>query len=203
MQPAVYRPCAFSYENRIKSGQFLYTKADMSSAWGQEGIWEMFMKKLMRVLLYLTFICYCILLVYLLFLNREYRFAHSGMTLGEYMQSAVNLIPFRTITELVTRTAQHTINPDIVFDNAIGNLLLFFPMGIYMPTVRRGTRKIGKFLKKMLLIVFVVEALQLVFRVGSFDVDDILLNVAGAAAGYAIWKTNAVQRVLRIMQWLT
>ena len=75
-------------------------------------------------------------------------------------------------------------------------------MGIYMPTVRRGTRKIGKFLKKMLLIVFVVEALQLVFQVGSFDVDDILLNVAGAAAGYGIWKTSAVQRTLRVMQWL-
>lgn len=162
----------------------------------------MFMKKLMRALLYLTFACYCIVLIYLLFLNREYRFAHSGKTLGEYMRSAVNLIPFRTITELVTRTAQHTINPDIVYDNAIGNLLLFFPMGIYMPTVRRGMRRIGKFLKKMLLIVFVVEALQLVFRVGSFDVDDILLNVVGAAAGYGIWKTNAVQRVLHIMQWL-
>ncbi len=160
------------------------------------------MKKLMRVLLYLTFACYCILLVYLLFLNRQYRFASNGMTLAEYMQTAVNLIPFKTIMELVTRTAQRTINPDIVFDNAIGNLLLFFPMGIYMPTVRRGTRKLGKFLKKIVVIVFVVETLQLVFRVGSFDVDDILLNVVGAAAGYGIWKTNAVQRVLRIMQWL-
>ena len=160
------------------------------------------MKKLMHALLYLTFACYCIVVVYLLFLNREYRFAHSGMTLGEYVETAVNLIPFRTIAELVTRTAQRTISPDIVFDNAIGNLLLFFPMGIYLPTVRRGTRKIGKFLKKMLLIVFVVEALQLLLRVGSFDVDDILLNVAGAAAGYGIWKTSAVQRVLHVMQWL-
>ncbi|HWR24372.1 MAG TPA: VanZ family protein [Feifaniaceae bacterium] len=160
------------------------------------------MKKLMRVLLYVTFACYCIVIVYLLFLNREYRFAQSGMTLQEYMRTAVNLVPFRTIAELVTRTAQRTINPDIVFDNAIGNLLLFFPMGIYMPTVRRGTRKLGKFLKKMLLIVFVLESLQLLLRVGSFDVDDILLNVAGAAAGYGIWKTGAVQRVLRVMQWL-
>lgn len=160
------------------------------------------MKKLMRVLLYLTFACYCILLVYLLFLNRQYRFAHSGMTLATYMKLTVNLIPFRTIAEFATRTAQRTINPDIVLNNAIGNLLLFFPMGIYIPTVRGGTRKIGKFLKKMLLIVFVVEALQLVFQVGSFDVDDILLNVAGAAAGYGLWKTKAVQRVLRVIQWL-
>ncbi len=160
------------------------------------------MKKLMRVLLYLTFACYCIVVIYLLFLNREYRFANSGMTLGEYIQTAVNLVPLRTIVELVTRTAQRSINPDIVFDNAIGNLLLFFPMGIYMPTVRRGTRKIGKFLKNMLFLVFVVETLQLLFRVGSFDVDDILLNVMGAVAGYGIWKTSAVQRVLRMMQWL-
>ena len=160
------------------------------------------MRKLMRTLLYLTFACYCVVLVYLLFLNRQHRFMYNGIPLMDYVRTAVNLIPFKTIIELFSRNAQHTIHPDIVFDNAIGNLLLFFPMGIYMPTVRRGTRKIGRFLKRMFLIVLVVETLQLVLRVGSFDVDDILLNILGAAAGYAIWKTGAVQRVLRIMQWL-
>lgn len=160
------------------------------------------MRKLMRTLLYLTFACYCMVLIYLLFLNRQHRFASNGIPLMDYVRTAVNLIPFKTIIELFSRNAQHTINPDIVFDNAIGNLLLFFPMGIYMPTVRRGPRKIGRFLKRMFLIVLVVETLQLVLRVGSFDVDDILLNILGAAAGYAIWRTGAVQRVLRIMQWL-
>ena len=37
-----------------------------------------------------------------------------------------------------------------------------------------------------------LETLQLVFKVGSFDVDDMLLNTLGAAAGYLCY---------RLVQW--
>lgn len=37
-----------------------------------------------------------------------------------------------------------------------------------------------------------LETLQLVFKVGSFDVDDMFLNTLGAAAGYLCY---------RLVQW--
>ena len=42
-----------------------------------------------------------------------------------------------------------------------------------------------------------VELLQLVFKVGSFDVDDMFLNTLGGIAGYLCqWITRAIGRCL-------
>jgi glycopeptide antibiotics resistance protein len=41
---------------------------------------------------------------------------------------------------------------------------------------------------------FCVETFQLLTKVGSFDVDDLLLNTIGAAIGYTIFTICAVVR---------
>ena len=40
-----------------------------------------------------------------------------------------------------------------------------------------------------------IELVQFFGRLGSFDIDDFLLNLAGAMLGFCIWKT-------KIFQWL-
>ena len=32
------------------------------------------------------------------------------------------------------------------------------------------------------------ETIQLIYKVGTFDVDDLLLNTVGALAGYIVWR---------------
>ena len=158
------------------------------------------MKKLTRALMWITFAAYAAVLLYLLLLNRPYPYVR--MPLTEYFQHAVNLVPFKTIVELLERNAQRSINPDTVYNNAVGNFLLFLPMGIYLPSMFIQKRRIGGLLKTVFLTVLLVETAQLLLRIGSFDVDDILLNVSGAAAGFAVWRTPGVQKLLRRMQWL-
>ena len=38
------------------------------------------------------------------------------------------------------------------------------------------------------VLSLLVELLQLVFKVGSFDVDDLLLNTIGGLLGYLVYK---------------
>ncbi|MBR6916324.1 MAG: VanZ family protein [Clostridia bacterium] len=67
----------------------------------------------------------------------------------------------------------------------------------------KGTRvlfnKLGK-LWKTVLVCFaaavLAEAVQLIFILGSFDVDDIILNTSGAAIGYGIVSIPALKRIL-------
>ena len=40
----------------------------------------------------------------------------------------------------------------------------------------------------VLLLILAVEILQLVTLLGSCDIDDLLLNILGAAMGYVLWK---------------
>lgn len=195
--PPVYSKLTYSVQRikcieptRIKASRYLCATA----VYGESA-----MKKLLRPLFFITFGIYCFILLSLLLLNRASLYTRD---FTEYAQNSVNLIPFQTLMELFRRHAEQSINTDIVFDNAVGNFLLFFPMGVYLPCMDQNTRKLPRLLLTVFLIVLLLETLQLVFRVGSFDVDDILLNVAGAAAGFGIWRIEKVQRMLKAMQWL-
>lgn len=76
--------------------------------------------------------------------------------------------------------------------NFFGNLFLFFPLGVLvhwaLPNRERSTA-ISVGWRQVALGAFLLslsaESLQYFFRVGFFDVDDILLNMVGALIGYA------------------
>ncbi|SFR57040.1 VanZ family protein [Anaeromicropila populeti] len=70
--------------------------------------------------------------------------------------------------------------------NFLGNIAAFVPFGFAVPLI--GKKK-NFFYVLFLTIEFTifVELLQLVLRVGSFDVDDIFLNTLGGILGYIIF----------------
>lgn len=103
------------------------------------------------------------------------KFAHTHTGPG-------NFIPFKTIVpELVGRG-----NHFIAMVNLLGNLLPFIPIGLLPPLVVRPVSW-----QKALLLGVVTgvgfEVMEVVFRVGIFDVDDVLLNAFGVMVGYGAW----------------
>jgi glycopeptide antibiotics resistance protein len=89
------------------------------------------------------------------------------------------------------------MNIDIPIKNLFGNLIMFLPMGIYLPYYVKKINKVSRFAVSMLIFLFVIEVIQLVTRRGSFDIDDFILNMVGALIGFGIWKTKVVQNLLR------
>ena len=79
----------------------------------------------------------------------------------------------------------------VSYANLFGNVLIFIPFGFFMPMASRY-RSFFLTLFYRCGVSFFVECFQLVPRVGSFDVDDMLLNTLGAAAGYLCY---------RLVQW--
>jgi len=69
-------------------------------------------------------------------------------------------------------------------------------MGAFLPVLFKKLRKF----RWVILVCFsetvAAELLQLIFILGSFDVDDIILNTAGAAAGYGIVNIPVLRRIL-------
>lgn len=72
----------------------------------------------------------------------------------------------------------------LMFDNVIGNILLFLPLGFLLPLLFRKSRNffvmflIGSFTS------FVIETLQYEYAHRIFDIDDVFLNVTGTVAGW-------------------
>lgn len=82
----------------------------------------------------------------------------------------------------------------VAFANLFGNVLIFMPFGFFMPMASRYR---SFFLTAFYSfgLSFLVEAFQLVTKVGSFDVDDLLLNTIGGILGYIMFVIcNAIRR---------
>lgn len=74
-----------------------------------------------------------------------------------------------------------------VFLNIFGNVLAFMPFGFFLPVIWVRTRHWYITVLLSFAMSLLVETMQLVGKVGSFDVDDLLLNTIGGFAGYIIF----------------
>lgn len=66
----------------------------------------------------------------------------------------------------------------------MGNLVMLFPLGIYLPLLYRWASNFFVVVLFSLLVSVGIELLQLATSFRSTDIDDVLLNTAGAAAGF-------------------
>lgn len=124
---------------------------------------------------------YLILLVYFLFFAEEF-----GRTTRPQDTYAYNLEPFKEIRRFWVH--RDVVGLKSFFLNVIGNIVGFVPAGFFLPIVSRRSKKWYNTFFICFLFSLSVETVQLVFKVGSFDVDDIMLNVMGAVSGYVLYR---------------
>lgn len=93
-----------------------------------------------------------------------------------------NFVPFKTIVPQLIGEGNHLI--DMV--NLFGNIIPFMPIGLLTPFVFRSISG-----QKALILGVVTgltfEVMEVVFRVGIFDVDDVILNAFGVILGYGLF----------------
>lgn len=132
--------------------------------------------KIKRMLSWTFFMAYMIALSYFLFFSEKY-----GRVTGteEYRY---NLIPLNEIKRFIKY--RDIVGYKSIIINIAGNVLAFAPFGFFMPVVSPQDNKPLRVIITGLCFSFLIEMLQLVFKIGIFDVDDILLNTIGVAVGY-------------------
>ena len=102
-----------------------------------------------------------------------------------------NLVPFREIERFWKYRRELGIHS---LYNLAGNILGFVPAGFFIPVLLKGRRGFLFTACSILQMSLHVEILQLIFRVGSFDVDDLILNTLGGMLGYLLLKAVASWR---------
>lgn len=141
--------------------------------------------KRFRALGKLLFLMYIFFLLYFLIFAEWY--GRSGEMTGYHY----NLVLFQEIQRFWIYREQLGW---ISFANLVGNVAIFIPFGFFMPWASRF-RSFFLTLFYSLGFSLVVEAFQLVTRVGSFDVDDLLLNTIGGIIGYILFVIcNSIRR---------
>lgn len=143
-------------------------------------------KKIFRAVGKVLFLLYVVFLIYFLFLAEWY-----GRT-GISEEYRYNLELFREIKRFIIYREQ--LGVFAVFANLAGNILIFVPYGFFISVASRE-RGFFKTLFFSMGLSLCVEIIQLFTRVGSFDVDDILLNTIGGVLGYITFLIcNGIRR---------
>jgi glycopeptide antibiotics resistance protein len=145
--------------------------------------------KSLKILEWLAFIAYLIVLVKVVILKNGLaltlaKHAEQYPTTWNQKIATINLTPFKTIIYYLSGN----LNFKTAIENLLGNILAFCPMGFLLPLLSNYFKKMRYVLFISLLVSLLIEAIQLIFSVGSCDVDDIILNVLGAVLGFAGYK---------------
>ncbi len=126
-------------------------------------------------------ICWILFFSYLLMLT-YFMFFSDDFGRSEYTEYHYNLTLFKEIRRFYTY--RELLGTRAFLINIVGNIVCFMPFGFILPIISRLGEKWFNTLLLSFLLTLSIETIQLVFRVGSFDVDDMFLNTVGGAAGY-------------------
>lgn len=139
---------------------------------------------------WVLFVLYLVALTYLMFFAES--LGRGGNPQAEY---AYNLELFKEIKRFYMYREQ--LGWKAVALNLGGNVVGFMPFGFFLPIVSRRGRHWYNTCLLGFFLSFCIEITQLVFKVGSFDVDDLLLNTIGGILGFLSYKIVQEVRIRR------
>ncbi|MEI3333048.1 MAG: VanZ family protein [Coprococcus sp.] len=121
---------------------------------------------------FVLLILYIAVLIYVCFLSEDY----GRDVVTSYYR--YNFIPFKEIRRFYIY--RDVVGIRAFLANLFGNVLAFMPYGFFMPILRSRLRRMVLYVAGMaFLLSLTIEITQLLTRVGSFDVDDLILNTSG------------------------
>ena len=137
------------------------------------------------------FVVYCGIMLWLLFGRSQGWVA--GVPYRQLLAQNVNLVPLATIRDYWNVVICRTNDNYLIhcFINLAGNVLLFIPAGWLLPKVFAFQRNFFRFFATCAGSILLVEALQLFTLLGSFDIDDLILNLSGMILGFLVYHIGA------------
>lgn len=133
-------------------------------------------------------ICLAVLAKFILFkksphyYKNYFRTEYKRYSIDEGMEKA-NFVPFKTIHIMQSEK----LRLEFRIDNLAGNIAGFIPLGILFPLLFMGLRSLWRTTAVIFLVSLGFETIQLLTGLGIFDVDDLILNVAGGILGYFLF----------------
>ena len=136
-------------------------------------------RKIITIISRICFVIYMMILVYFLLLSDGF-----GRMNG-YTEFRYNLVPFQEIIRFVKY--RDYIDFFSVIVNLFGNVVAFMPFGALIRWVINRKVRWYQAVLYTFLFSLCVELLQLVAKVGVFDVDDLILNTLGGMIGFLVY----------------
>lgn len=139
-----------------------------------------------------------ILIIYLIF----YILAVVGFTFANFRNNVLidagiserglNLIPFSSIKQMLNSP----LGLKVGLYNVLGNFLMLTPLAVLLPLINDKFKKVINYLIIIILCSLSIEISQHITKIGSFDIDDLILNVGGS---FIIFLITAKTRLINYL----
>ena len=128
---------------------------------------------------WILFAGYCLIILWLLLFHRMS---------DEIQPWRYNLRPLDTVNRYlwVLHYGTDPVQRRYAAANLLGNVVLFVPLGIFLPRLFAVLRSFWRYFLLTVLLIVLLELTQAATGLGTFDVDDILLNLLGATLGWLL-----------------
>ena len=142
-----------------------------------------------RKMLWAGFSAYILLMLWLLFIRWR------GIAVTDYwsqLPGRINLIPFSSMGSML-RALWYNPYPAVLWTvvyNIVGNIAMFVPLGFFLRALIPGCKGFWRCMGTVAVIMSAVELCQLFTLRGFCEVDDLILNLLGAAIGFWIAKKS-------------
>ncbi len=159
--------------------------------------------RLMRIVVWILFGLYLYLLLSFTLLDPS--FGRQGGVYPSreeqrtyYLNNFVNLKPFHSIyTVYIQGFLDGRVHIYYLLLNLVGNLVVFMPFGLFLPHLWKLQRKWFVFVPSVILSVLAIEFAQFFFMIGSCDIDDLILNTAGAVTVYLLLRLPPLSKAVK------
>ena len=112
----------------------------------------------------------------------------NGFFNADVWKMNTNIIPFQSTYNYIAGVQNYNLN--IIIENTLGNIAIFILLGILLAMLFRRFNTIGKVVMAGFILTVSIELTQFFLQIGRFDIDDIILNTAGAILGFTIYKIS-------------
>lgn len=197
---------SFAHGEKIIAGVFVvisgYAAAALRACGTENGSRR---RKIIKRQLFFTFIFYLVMLV-------DFTLIDDGMgrnifnvlswnetAFRDYVNTSTNLVPFYTVKLFINGYKNGQLALSAMLENIFGNFIAFMPLAFFTVCLFKRFDRWYSVFTTVLLSVMTVELLQFLFLTGASDIDDVILNVAGAMCLYAVLRIRAVS--LRITKF--
>ena len=112
------------------------------------------------------------------------------LTINNILKRENNLIPFVSMINLFKYSKRTFLY------NALGNLLMLTPLAVLLPLLSDKFKRVKNYFLCVLILTIIIESAQYIFKLGSFDIDDIILNVGGTVLFYIIIYKSKLKSII-------
>ncbi|MEE1238883.1 MAG: VanZ family protein [Acutalibacteraceae bacterium] len=155
-------------------------------------------EKIIKNQLIFTFIFYLIMLIDFTLIDEGMGrnifnvFSWNAEAFGNYLNTSTNMVPFKTVMLFINGYKDGNVGFLVMHENIFGNFVAFMPLAFFVSCLFKRFSKWYSVLITVTVSVVAVELLQLLFLTGASDIDDVILNVAGAMCFYAVLRIKKI-----------